>query len=520
MSGSLSISGLEVRLRTGDTRLLGPVDLRLEAGQCLGLVGESGSGKSLTALAMMDLLPSGLQSRGELQVDGQAIALGSPAHRRLRGRKLAWMPQDALASLHPMRRLGAQLVESLVALRGLDRDAAKREALASFERLELPSPSQLLERFPHEVSGGQRQRVNLALTLAGDPAWLIADEPTSALDPRLAREMLELLDDLRGERGLGVLLISHDLPLLGAHAQRVAILRRGALVESGETANVFREPAHEYTRELLAADRLPAPQASMPGETLVTVEALSLRYPRAPAPALREASFELRRGECLALIGESGSGKSSLGRALLRLLRGDVQGRVALDGEDLLQASRMRLRALRRRIGVVFQDPYASLDPRQRIVDIVGEPLRIHTDLDAAARRRQVGELLAQVGLDESALDRYPHQFSGGQRQRIAIARALAADPDLLVCDEAVSALDAQHRAGILALLERLKRERRLALLFITHDMAAATALAERVAVLHAGQVVEQGPLSAVLTEPRHPATQALLADRAATRPA
>ena len=519
MSASLQVVGLEVHLRTNGTRLLGPMDLQLDPGHCLGLVGESGSGKSLSALAMMDLLPSGLTAKGELRLGEQRIALGSPTHRALRGRQLAWMPQDALASLHPMRDLGAQLVESLVALRGLDRAAAKIEAIRLCEQLELPSPAQLLERFPHQISGGQRQRVNLALTLAGDPAFLIADEPTSALDPRLAREMLDLLDRLRRERGLGLLLISHDLPLLGDYAQSLAILRRGTMVEHGETAQVFGEPAHEYTRELLAANALPAPLPTTPGETLVSVQALTLRYPRATTPALHEAAFELRRGECLALLGESGSGKSSLGRALLRLSRGDVRGRVALDGEDLLLAPRVRLRALRRRIGVVFQDPYASLDPRQRVVDIVGEPLRIHTVLDAAARRARVAALLAQVGLDDSALDRYPHQFSGGQRQRIAIARALAADPDLLVCDEAVSALDAQHRAGILSLLDRLKRERRLALLFITHDMAAAAALAERVAVMHAGHVVEQGLLSVVLTEPRHPATRTLLAGRGAIRP-
>ncbi|MFT3808052.1 ATP-binding cassette domain-containing protein [Arenimonas sp.] len=517
---ALSVAGLEAHLRANGARLLGPIDLQLDAGRCLGLVGESGSGKSLTALAMMDLLPSGLIASGELQVGDTRIPLGSDAHRRLRGRQLAWMPQDALASLHPMRSLGAQLVESLMALRGFNRAAAKAESLRLLDQLELPAPAQLAMRFPHQISGGQRQRVNLALTLAGDPTWLIADEPTSALDPRLAHEMLELLDRLRRERGLGLLLISHDLPLLGAFAQSVAILRRGDCVEFGETTQVFRSPSHQYTRELLAADALPAPAPGVAGDVLVSVQRLSLRYPRAPAPALRDAGFELRRGECLALIGESGSGKSSLGRALLRLLRGDIQGRARLDGEDLLTASRPRLRALRRRIGVVFQDPFASLDPRQRIVDVIGEPLRIHTELDAAARRQRVSALLAQVGLDDAALDRYPHQFSGGQRQRIAIARALAADPDLLVCDEAVSALDAQHRAGILGLLDRLKRERRLALLFITHDMAAARALAERIAVMHAGEVVEQGAMSAVLTNPRHPATRALLAGRPATRPA
>ena len=510
MSG-VSVTGLEVRLSGREAPLLGRLDLRLDAGDCLGLVGESGSGKSLTALALLDLLPPGLTACGELQWGGLRAAIGSPAHRALRGRRIAWMPQDALASLHPLRRIGAQLIESLRALRGFDAAAARAQAIALLEQLELPTPAQLLARYPHQLSGGQRQRVNLALALAGDAQLLVADEPTSALDPRLAREMLDLLDRLRRERGLSLLLISHDLPLVGRYAQRVMILRRGQLLEAGDTARVFARPQHEYTRELLAAERLPAAGADAAGELLLQVDALQVRYPRAVQPALRQASFELRRGQCLALLGESGSGKSSLGRALLRLLRGDTQGRVLLDGEDLLAATRPRLRALRRRLGVVFQDPYASLDPRQRVADIVSEPLRIHTDADAAARRRKAAALLAQVGLDESALDRYPHQFSGGQRQRIAIARALALDPELLVCDEAVSALDAQHRAGVLELLARLKRERGLALLFITHDLVAARALAERIAVLHRGELIEQGPAADLLAQPRHAATRALV---------
>jgi ABC-type microcin C transport system duplicated ATPase subunit YejF len=507
----LAVSALEVRLSRQATPLLGPFDLCLPEATCTALVGESGSGKSLTALALLDLLPSGLAARGELHWGGARAAIGSPAHRALRGRQLAWMPQDALASLHPLRRIGAQLIESLRALRGLDTAAARGQALALLEQLELPTPAQLLARYPHQLSGGQRQRVNLALALAGDAQLLIADEPTSALDPRLAREMLDLLDRLRRERGLSLLLISHDLPLVGRYAQQVMILRRGQPLEAGDTARVFAQPQHEYTRELLAADRLPAAGAGAVGESLLQVQRLQVRYPRAPQPALRQASFELRRGQCLALLGESGSGKSSLGRALLRLLHGETRGRVLLDGEDLLTATRPRLRALRRRLGVVFQDPYASLDPRQRVAEIVSEPLRIHTDADAAARRRQAATLLAQVGLDENALDRYPQQFSGGQRQRIAIARALALDPELLVCDEAVSALDAQHRLGVLELLARLKRERGLALLFITHDLMAARALAERIAVLHQGELVEQGPAASVLAQPQHAATRALV---------
>ncbi|PZO09812.1 MAG: glutathione ABC transporter ATP-binding protein [Lysobacteraceae bacterium] len=497
MTPRLTLDGLQVRV--GERALLGPIDLDLRAGECLGLVGESGSGKSLTVLSLLGLLPPGLKATGTLHLDGRAIALDSKEHRALRGRAIAWMPQDPQASLHPLRTVGAQLCESLRALRGHDARSAQREAIALFQRLQLPEPAALLARHPHQLSGGQRQRVLLALALAGAPQVLLADEPTSALDPRLARETLDLLDQLRRELGLSVLLVSHDLPLVAAYAQRVAILRRGELVERGDATAVFARPAHDYTRELLAAEHLPPPGRAAPGPLLLEVASLGVRYPRAPSPALSEASLQLHRGECLALVGESGSGKSTLGRAVLRLARHGITGRILLDGEDLLAAGTVRLRALRRRIGVVFQDPYASLDPRMRVVDLIAEPLRIHGIGGDASRRTQALGLLADVGLDAGLAQHWPHQLSGGQRQRVAIARALATDPDLLVCDEAVSALDAHHRAGVLALLQRLKRQRGLAMLFITHDFGAARALAERTAVIVDGRITACGPTADIL---------------------
>ncbi|KAA2284687.1 ATP-binding cassette domain-containing protein [Arenimonas fontis] len=496
------LRGLEVF--AGRRRLLGPLDLDLEAGRCLGLVGESGSGKSLSVLAMLGLLPAGLHMRGVLALAEGAgperrLALGSPEHLALRGRAIAWIPQDPLASLHPLRRVGDQLAEALRLHRGLHRAESRAVAVGLLDRLELPQPAALARRWPHQLSGGQRQRVLVALALAGHPALLLADEPTSALDPRLAGEALALLNRLREEQGLALLLVSHDLPLVARHAQRLAVLERGECVEQGDAAAVFANPAHHYTRGLLAASRLPSPPEPAPGPHLLRLETVSVRYRRAPAPAVAGISLDLHRGECLALLGESGSGKSSLGRALLRLLRRGVGGRVLLDGEDLLAADRRRLRALRRRIGVVFQDPAASLDPRMRVHELISEPLRIHGLADAAKRRARAEDLLAAVGLDPALAERFPHRLSGGQRQRVAIARALATDPDLLVCDEAVSALDAQHRAGVLALLGRLKRERGLALLFITHDLEAAYALAERTAVLRAGRMVALGATAEVL---------------------
>jgi ABC-type glutathione transport system ATPase component len=515
MSALLCLQALTVATRARG--LLGPLDLQLQAGECLGVVGESGSGKSLTALALLGLLPPELRGEGRLSVDGESIALGGAAHARLRGRSLAWVPQDPLAALHPLRRVGAQLDETLRAVCGLSAAAARERALALFERVQLPDPANALRRYPHQFSGGQRQRIAIALALATQPRVLIADEPTSALDARIARDILDLLDRLRREDRLALLLISHDLPLVGAYAQQLLVLQRGAVVERGDTAAVFAAPSQAYTRELLAADRIEAlPERVSEAPVLLRGEGLRMRYPRAAHSALDGVDIELRRGEGLALVGESGSGKSTLGRVLLRLLRG-AQGRVSIDGTDLGDLDARALRRLRARTGVVFQDPYASLDPRLRIAEIVAEPLRIHARGDAAARRRHAAALMQAVGLDDAMLDRYPHQFSGGQRQRIAIARALATDPELLVCDEAVSALDAHHRAAILALLARLKRERGLALLFVTHDLAAAAAVAERIAVLEAGRIVETGPTAQVLRAPQHAHTRALLAARPKT---
>ena len=520
MSALLALRGLEIE--AGPTRLLGPLDLDLRAGECVGLVGESGSGKSLTALALLGLVPRGLRARGEIVHEAARFAPGSAAHAALRGRLLGWVPQDPLASLHPLRDIGSQLTETLHVSRGLTGRSARDAALALLEQVQLPDATRALQRHPHAFSGGQRQRIAIALALALQPQVLIADEPTSALDARIAREILELLDTLRRERGLAMLLVSHDLPLVGAYAQRVHVLQRGTVVEQGDTDEVLARPVHAYTRELLEADRIPPlPPSTRRARPVLQAEHLHVHYPRAPRPALDDVSIELRRGEGLALVGESGSGKSTLGRALLRLLHG-ARGRVTwMDGDtrsDLGALDRAALRRLRARTGIVFQDPFASLDPRQRIVDIVGEPLRIHGRGDRAARAAHAARLLEAVGLEAAMLTRFPHQFSGGQRQRIAIARALATDPELLVCDEAVSALDAHHRASILALLVRLKAERGLALLFVTHDLAAAAAVAERIAVLEGGRIVETGPTEQVLRAPAHPHTRALLAARPAPR--
>jgi peptide/nickel transport system ATP-binding protein len=509
----LALRDLRVTIAGTTTPLLGPLDLDVAASECLAIVGESGAGKSLTTLALLGLLPPQLRASGSLRIDGRDIALGLREHIALRGRTLAWVPQDALAALHPLRSIGAQLRETLRHA-GIARDAIRAEALSLLERVELPAADALLARHPHELSGGQRQRVCIALALATKPRCLLADEPTSALDPRVGRGILNLLDTLRRDLGLALLLVSHDLPLVATLAQRVLVLHHGRCVETGATEQVFTTPSAPYTRELLAAEHLDSAPPAQSGALLLSANDLAVRYPRATRDALAPTTIELHRGECLALVGESGSGKSTLARAVLRLLRTPTRGRIVLDGIEIGALGPRALRPLRRRIGVVFQDPFASLDPRQTAATIIAEPLRIHGIGDAAQQRERAREMMQVVGLHANAMDRFPHQFSGGQCQRIAIARALATDPDLLVCDEAVSALDARSRAAILQLLARLKSERGLALLFITHDLDAARALADRIAVMQDGQVVETGAAGDVLSAPQHPYTRELLAAR------
>ncbi len=510
----LSLQDLEVATTTMPSRpLLGPIDLEVRTGECTAIVGESGAGKSLATLALLALLPPALQARGALRVGDRAVAFGSREHLAMRGRDLAWIPQDALAALHPLRRIGAQLTEALRQA-GVARDAWRARALEILERVELHDGAALLRRRPHELSGGQRQRICIAMALAATPRVLIADEPTSALDPRVGAGILRLLDDLRAQMQVGLLLVSHDLSLVATLAQRVLVLQRGRCVESGPASRVFAQPEAAYTRELLAARHLEPAPAPVDAAIVLSADNLRVRYPRAERDALQPSRLELRRGQCLAVVGESGSGKSTLARALLRLLRAAAGGRIVLDGTAIESLDARALRPLRRRIGVVFQDPFASMDPHMTAAQIVAEPLRIHGLGDAVRRRERAAELLLSVGLDAGAMDRHPHQFSGGQCQRIAIARALATEPDVLVCDEAVSALDVRSRAAILQLLARLKVERGLALLFITHDLDAAAALAERIAVMHEGAIVESGATAAVMAHPAHAYTRELLLAR------
>ena len=515
---------LEVRdltLSAGGQELVREVSFSLPPGEVLGLVGESGSGKSLTTFAILGLLPPGiaLSPRASLRFEGRELTgLAERDWRRLRGGRIGMVFQDPMACLNPAMTAGAQLAEALRQHHGL-RGAAMRAAVAA-RMAEVGLDPALAARHPHALSGGQQQRVMIAIALAGDPALLLADEPTTALDTTVQAQVLVLLRRLVAERGLAMIFVSHDLAVVAGMAARVGVMHRGRLVELGPAEQVLRRPRARETRDLLAAchafapaTRPTAPRAAPP---VLEVEGLAVAHPSRfpfarPHRAVEGASFSLAPGEVLGLVGGSGSGKSSLARALVGLADRSA-GRVVLEGRELTPGLAARRDPAAQRLQMVFQNPYGSLNPRRRIAAILEEPQHALGVPDAAARRRRAAAVLAEVGLDEAHLDRFPHQLSGGQRQRVAIARALLAEPAVLVCDEVISALDMTVQAQVLMLLRRLVDERGLAMLFISHDLAAVAQLAARVAVMARGRIVEEGPVAEVLGAPREAATCALVA--------
>ncbi|MFF7455469.1 ABC transporter ATP-binding protein [Kitasatospora sp. NPDC008115] len=495
------------------------VGFDLAAGDTLGLVGESGSGKSTTALALLHMLPAGGRiTGGSVELSGQDLAaLPEHALRAVRGRRIAMVFQDPMSSLNPVLTVGKQLDEALRA-HGTRPDKRQRAARA-VELLDLvgiPDAAGRLRDHPHQFSGGQRQRVMIALALANDAEVLVADEPTTALDPTVQQQILRLLTRINRETGTALVVISHDLGVIAQTCRRLLVMRHGKVVESGDTADVLTAPRHPYTKQLLAAvPRLEAPSEaaanSAPGaEPLLTVTGLRKTYGsrRRTVTALDGVDLALHPGETLGLVGESGSGKSTLARALVQV-HSPSGGGIRFRGEEFGRGGE---RAARREVQLVFQDPYASLNPRMTAGQIIAEPLIAHGLGDRPARARRVAELLEQVGLDPDSADRHPRAFSGGQRQRIGIARALAPEPSVLICDEPVSALDVSVQAQVLDLLARLQRELGLALLFIAHDLAVVRQVSHRIAVMHHGRIVETGPADRVVTAPEHPYTKQLLA--------
>lgn len=520
----LRIEQLRVRYHTGDgpVTALDGVSLTVRRGEVVALVGESGSGKSTLAHAVIGLLGETADiADGTVTFAGQPVDYGSEhALRRLRGLQVGFVPQDPGLSLNPVRRIGDQVAEALRVHRLDDRRGALERATALLAEVGLDRPQLRATQYPHELSGGQRQRVLIAIALACGPDLIIADEPTSALDATVARRVLDRLAERIAARGTAVLLITHDLAMAAERADRLVVLRNGAIVESGRTAEVLGNPRHLYTRRLLAAapalaaDQVVRPATVLDGGPLLTVREVHKLF-RAGAgstvTAVAGVGFELGRGETLALVGESGSGKSTTARIAVRLTDPD-RGEVVFDGEPLTRARAGQLRALRRRFQIVYQNPYSSLDPRLRVGSVIEEPLRAYGIGNRKARAQRVAELLEQVALPAGYARRRPAELSGGQRQRVAIARALALRPELLVLDEPVSALDASVQAQILELLDDLQRQLRLSYLFISHDLAVVRRISDRVAVMRYGRIVETGTTADIFDNPQHDYTRELLA--------
>jgi len=472
--------------------------------------------------------PSASHPGGSIRVHGEEM-LGAPAARlrAMRGAQVSMIFQDPMTSLNPLHTIRKQVSETLITHKLMTPRQALARTLELLERVQLPDARDRLDAYPHELSGGQRQRVMIAMALANDPDLLIADEPTTALDVTIQAEILQLLKGLQRELGMALLLITHDLGVVRRMADRVCVMTGGEIVERGETERIFARPAHAYTRRLLEAEPQgePAPAAA-DAPVVVAAENLSVRYAvgkgwfgaHKPFTAVDRMSLEVRAGHTVGVVGESGSGKTTLGLALLRLLRSE--GRIEFDGRDLRGYRGKHLRALRRHMQIVFQDPYGSLSPRLSIREIVEEGLKVHFPrFDSDARRREVAAVLEEVGLAAEAMERYPHEFSGGQRQRIAIARAMAMRPRLLVLDEPTSALDMSVQAQIVDLLRALQERHQLAYLFVSHDLKVVRALADWLVVMREGQVIEQGPAHEVFDHPRDTYTAALIAAAFEMRP-
>ncbi|MCA0175106.1 MAG: dipeptide ABC transporter ATP-binding protein [Proteobacteria bacterium] len=604
----LAIKDIKVDLdaEVGTVHAIDGMRLDIRKGETLALVGESGCGKSMTALALMRLLPeNGAIVEGDVRVDGQdVLALPERQMRSVRGGRVGMIFQEPSTSLNPVLKVGQQMLETIYAHTPLRGTAAREKAIDWLRKVGIPEPERRFDDYPFRMSGGQKQRVMIAMTLAGEPDYIVADEPTTALDVTIQAQVLDLLKQLQAEHGLGLLLITHDLAVVSGMAHRVALMYAGQIIETASAKDFFSAPLHPYAEALLGAlpdaalrgkalaaipgtvppltqtfagcrfaprceratdwchghapelwpqpgsDRAvrcwlhaPEPVAAMQaatpatapapapapaagaqvGNVLLSVQNLAVRFPIRKGilqrtvghfNAVDGVSYDVRRGQTLALVGESGCGKTTTGKAIVQLLRGvaTIEGQAVMNGRDLFTLQGAELQTARREVQIIFQDPFSSLNPRMRVQELLEEGLRaLQPDLDDSARRARIERLADQVGLRKDALGRYPHEFSGGQRQRIAIARALAVQPQLIVCDEPTSALDVSVQAQILNLLRELQTELGLAYLFITHNIGVVEYIADHVAVMQAGKIVEQGPSVDVLSHPREAYTQKLI---------
>ncbi|HTL08992.1 MAG TPA: ABC transporter ATP-binding protein [Chitinophagaceae bacterium] len=563
----LQIDHLQVAFETdqGLQPALHDISLQVARGEIVAIVGESGSGKSVTALSVLQLLPAktvrykdgqllfspdGLQQTNLLQLPEKDL-------RSIRGNKIAMIFQEPMTSLNPVFTCGQQLLEAITQHSSMPAAAAKEKAIALLAKVQLPHPEAIYQRYPHQLSGGQKQRVMIAMAMSGEPSLLICDEPTTALDVTVQKTILQLIKDLQKTTGMGVIFITHDLGVVAEIADRVIVMYRGNIVETGTVQQVMQSPQHPYTKGLLACrpilhnkgERLPVvsdffsvdggpslpappafPSSAAPAppavlqtspEKLLTVEQLQVWFPAARnffgkpiayTKAVDNVSFEVYAGETLGLVGESGCGKTTLGRALLRLIE-PTGGSITYKGSNLLQYNSQQLRRSRQDMQIVFQDPYSSLNPAISIGNAIQEVLQVHAVLPTAQQRRErVMELLTKVSLDPSHFNRYPHEFSGGQRQRIVIARALALNPSFIVCDESISALDVSVQAQVLNLLNDLKKEFRFTIIFISHDLSVVHYISDRIMVMQKGQIVETGSADQVYNHPKEKYTQGLIA--------
>jgi peptide/nickel transport system ATP-binding protein len=519
----LQVEGLTVRLPAGADRVnaVENVSFSVAPGEIVCVVGESGSGKSVTAHAIMGLLPPGQLSvaSGRVLLEGGELLTKSPAEmRRIRGRRIAMIFQEPMTALNPVMKVGDQIAEVLDIHSDLTDGERRERVLEVMRSVHLPEPERMIDVYPHQLSGGQRQRIMIAAALVLDPVLLIADEPTTALDVTTQAQILKLIKELRERRSTGVLFITHDFGVVAEVAHRVVVMQHGRVVEQGSTEEVLRRPRDDYTRMLIRS----VPSLSPPARAAITAapivlktEGLTKTYvlggffeKRRVVRAARDVNLHVRRGETLGVVGESGSGKSTVARCIARLIE-PSDGAILIEGADVAKLSSGALRPHRKRVQIVFQDPYRSLNPRRTVgAAIVEGPVNFGMAPNVARDRAR--ELMGLVGLDPDALERFPHQFSGGQRQRICIARALAMDPEILVADEPVSALDVSVQAQVLELIDDVRKRFNLAVLFITHDLRVAAQVCDRIAVMHRGEVVEEGTTAAVFAAPKHDYTRAL----------
>jgi peptide/nickel transport system ATP-binding protein len=519
----LTLDQLSVRLPAGADRphAISGVSLAVAASEILCVVGESGSGKSIMANAIMRLLPNEVAiDGGRVMFEGRDLAAATPADmRKVRGAGIAMIFQEPMTALNPLRTIGDQIGEMFSIHTDLPTTAVRDRVMALLEDVRIPDPKTAARAYPHELSGGQRQRAMIAMALALDPKVLIADEPTTALDVTTQAQILALIRDLQKRKNTAVLFITHDFGVVAEIADRVAVMQQGLVVEQGDTSSILNNPQHPYTRQLIAAvpPLTAPPPRPLSDDIILTIDNVSKTYRTGGflgrgarvTHAVKAVSLKLPRGATLGIVGESGSGKSTLARCIVRLIDPD-KGSIVLEGKDWAKMTREGVRRETRHIQMVFQDPFASLNPRRKAAELVAQGPIVH----GTPRARAIAdakELFALVGLDPSASDRFPHEFSGGQRQRIGLARALALRPEVLVADEAVSALDVSVQAQVLKLLAELRQRLGLSIVFITHDLRVAAQICDLVAVMKDGEVVEQGLAGDIFGRPRHPYTQALL---------